>query len=49
MADWRIAIVEADRFGGSCLNRGCIPSSCSAHGLDVAGARLGAFGVTACR
>ena len=24
--DWRIAIVERDVFGGTCLNRGCIPS-----------------------
>ncbi|MCZ7628509.1 MAG: mycothione reductase [Microthrixaceae bacterium] len=23
---WRVAIVERDRFGGTCLNRGCIPS-----------------------
>jgi mycothione reductase len=26
LADWRIAIVERDVFGGTCLNRGCIPS-----------------------
>jgi mycothione reductase len=25
-AGWKIAIVESDRFGGTCLNRGCIPS-----------------------
>ncbi len=24
--DWNIAIVERDVFGGTCLNRGCIPS-----------------------
>lgn len=24
--DWRVAIVERDVFGGTCLNRGCIPS-----------------------
>ena len=24
--DWRIAMVERDVFGGTCLNRGCIPS-----------------------
>ena len=23
---WKIAVVESDRFGGTCLNRGCIPS-----------------------
>ena len=26
MDDWRLAIVEPDKFGGTCLNRGCIPS-----------------------
>lgn len=25
-ADLRVAIVERDTFGGTCLNRGCIPS-----------------------
>jgi len=25
-ADWKVAIVERDVFGGTCLNRGCIPS-----------------------
>src|SRR5210317_1178318 len=24
--DWRIAMVERDVFGGTCLNKGCIPS-----------------------
>lgn len=24
--DWKVAIVERDVFGGTCLNRGCIPS-----------------------
>jgi len=24
--DWKIAIVERDVFGGTCINRGCIPS-----------------------
>ncbi|MFV0315763.1 MAG: mycothione reductase [Microthrixaceae bacterium] len=24
--DWRVGIVERDVFGGTCLNRGCIPS-----------------------
>lgn len=36
MADWRIAIVESDRFGGTCLNRGCIPSKMLVHTADVA-------------
>jgi mycothione reductase len=26
MDHWRLAIVEPDKFGGTCLNRGCIPS-----------------------
>lgn len=25
-ADWQVGIVERGRFGGTCLNRGCIPS-----------------------
>ena len=33
---WKIAIVEADRFGGTCLNRGCIPSKMLIHAADVA-------------
>jgi len=36
MADWRIAVVENDRFGGTCLNRGCIPSKMFVHTADVA-------------
>ncbi len=35
-ADWRIAVVESDRFGGTCLNRGCIPSKILVHTADVA-------------
>jgi mycothione reductase len=33
---WRIAIVEQDRFGGTCLNRGCIPSKMFVLAADVA-------------
>jgi len=33
---WRIALVEADRFGGTCLNRGCIPSKILVHTADIA-------------
>ncbi len=33
---WRIAIVERDRFGGTCLNRGCIPSKVFVYTADVA-------------
>jgi mycothione reductase len=32
----RVAIVERDRFGGTCLNRGCIPSKMLAYAADVA-------------
>ncbi|MDY7101997.1 MAG: mycothione reductase [Actinomycetota bacterium] len=34
--DWRIALVERDVFGGTCLNRGCIPSKILVHTADVA-------------
>lgn len=33
---WRVAIIERDRFGGTCLNRGCIPSKMLVHAADVA-------------
>ena len=32
----RVAIIERDRFGGTCLNRGCIPSKMLVHTADVA-------------
>lgn len=32
----RVAIVEKDRMGGTCLNRGCIPSKLIIHSADVA-------------
>jgi mycothione reductase len=35
-AGWRIAVAESDRFGGTCLNRGCIPSKMLVHTADVA-------------
>ncbi len=34
--DWQIAIVERDVFGGTCLNRGCIPSKMFVYPADVA-------------
>jgi mycothione reductase len=48
-AGWRIAVVESDRFGGTCLNRGCIPSKMLVHTADLAQeVRLaGRFGVRA--
>jgi len=36
LAGWRIALVESDRFGGTCLNRGCIPSKMFVYAADVA-------------
>jgi len=36
LEDRRVAIVERDRFGGTCLNRGCIPSKMLIHSADVA-------------
>ena len=33
---WRIAGVERNRFGGTCLNRGCIPSKMLVYTADVA-------------
>jgi mycothione reductase len=46
---WRIAVVEADLFGGTCLNRGCIPSKMLVHTADVASEirDAGRFGITA--
>ncbi len=35
-AGWRVAVVESDRFGGTCLNRGCIPSKMLVYTADVA-------------
>jgi mycothione reductase len=31
----RVAIIERDRFGGTCLNRGCIPSKMLVYAADV--------------
>ena len=36
MDDWRIAIVERGTFGGTCLNRGCIPTKMLVHPADLA-------------
>ena len=46
LADWKIAIVERGRFGGTCLNVGCIPSKMFVLPADKAieageGAKLG--------
>lgn len=34
--DWSIALVERGRFGGTCLNVGCIPSKMFVYAADVA-------------
>ena len=44
--DLKVAIVERDLFGGTCMNRGCIPSKMFVYAADVAeiarrGPRLG--------
>ena len=36
IADWRIAIIEESKMGGTCLNRGCIPSKILVYTADVA-------------
>lgn len=46
LSDWNIALVERDVFGGTCLNRGCIPSKMFVLPADLAleaqhGSRLG--------
>ena len=46
MDSWRLAIVEPDKFGGTCLNRGCIPSKMLLYAAEVTemarqGTRLG--------
>ncbi len=33
--DWKVAIVEKGVFGGTCLNRGCIPSKMFVYAADV--------------
>lgn len=43
----RVAVVEKGRMGGTCLNRGCIPSKLLIHSADVAEAikSAGQFGI----
>jgi mycothione reductase len=36
MNGWKIAIVEEAVFGGTCLNRGCIPTKMFVHTADMA-------------
>lgn len=46
---WKVAVVEEGPLGGTCLNRGCIPSKIIIHAADVAEEIRGAerFGITA--
>jgi mycothione reductase len=48
-AGWTIAMIEKDKFGGTCLNRGCIPSKMLIHTADVAETihTAAPFGITA--
>jgi mycothione reductase len=36
LSEWRIAVVDSYRFGGTCLNRGCVPSKMLVYSADVA-------------
>ena len=38
---WSVAIIERDLFGGTCMNRGCIPSKMYVYAADVADLALG--------
>jgi mycothione reductase len=48
-AGWRVAVIENSRFGGTCLNRGCIPSKMLVYTADVASIvrHAGQFGISA--
>ena len=35
-ADWRVALFEEARFGGTCLNVGCIPTKMFVYPADLA-------------
>ena len=49
LAGWRVAVVDGGRFGGTCLNRGCIPSKMLVYTADVAQTvrHAGRYGVQA--
>ena len=41
--DLKVALVEEDKIGGTCLHRGCIPTKALLHAAEIAdGARAGA-------
>ncbi len=33
---WKCAVIEEDRLGGTCMNRGCVPSKMFVVAADVA-------------
>lgn len=33
---WKVAVIDSGPFGGTCLNRGCIPSKMLIHAADIA-------------
>lgn len=45
--DWHVALVEEGPLGGTCLNRGCIPSKIMIHTADLVESitRAGEFGI----
>ncbi len=45
LADYQIALVEAGRFGGTCLNAGCIPTKMMVLPADLASANRDAAAV----
>ena len=49
LAGWRVAVIDPGPFGGTCLNRGCIPSKMLVHVADVARTirRADRFGIDA--
>ncbi|MBI4118263.1 MAG: dihydrolipoyl dehydrogenase [Parcubacteria group bacterium] len=47
--NWKVAVIEKGPLGGTCLNRGCIPSKILIHAADVANEirRAREFGIDA--
>jgi mycothione reductase len=47
--DWTVGIVERDLFGGTCMNRGCIPTKMLVYTADLAvlARDLGRYGIDA--
>ena len=45
---WKTAVIERREVGGTCLNRGCIPTKTLLHASEIAaGIRGGRFGIEA--